>query len=311
MKINKEYIKNNNLNLKNTIISVGTFDGLHKAHSEIIQKVTNIAKKQDAKSIIFTFEEPPKNFFSKDKTKILNLNNEKITLLEKKGIDFIFVQKFDVSFANKTAEEFIYYCLIQNLGLKTLVIGDDHKFGKGRSGDYENLKRISKELNFEVVKIDSVYINDKRVSSTNIRNYIQEGRVEEANQMLDYEYFTKGKVVSGKQIGREIGFPTANLEVNCQKLLPKLGVYAVLAEINGRKYPAMCNIGFRPSINISHEITIEVHIINFNDYIYEQEITLHFSKKIRDEQKFDGVESLVNQLKIDKLFTIEHFKITE
>lgn len=292
---------------KNSVISIGSFDGLHIAHNQIIEKVIEISNNKNYNSIIFTFEEPPKNYFAKQKTKILNLKKEKISLIESKGIDYVYLQKFDLEFANQTAEDFISNILIKKLNLKTIIIGDDHRLGKDRSGDFENLSKLGQKLDFEIIQIPSVYVDGIRVSSTNIRKSLEKGDIETANKLLGYEYFLRGKVISGKQIGRKIGFPTANLLVNDEKLLPNIGVYAVKAEVLGKMYPAMCNIGYRPSINESNELTIEVHIINFSDYIYNQEIKLEFYAKIRNEMKFDGVDSLIEQLKLDKIYTSNYF----
>lgn len=290
-----------------SVVSVGAFDGVHLAHNSLIKTVKEISTNNKFKSIVFTFEELPKNFFSKKKSKVITTNNEKIKILKAKEIDTVIFRKFDNNFANYSAEEFIKEVLINKLNMHTLVIGDDHKLGKNQQGDFEYLKKLSVKYNFNVVQIASYFVDDKRVSSTSIRNALNVGDIELANLQLGYNYFLSGKIVKGKQIGRKIGFPTANIKVSEDKLLPKDGVYSVITVIDGKKYFGMCNIGYRPSINFSKEKTIEVHIVNFDKNIYNQEITLHFSTKIRDEIKFNNVPELIRQLKKDKIFTINYF----
>lgn len=297
------------LKKSNSVISVGAFDGLHLAHNKIVKKILELASNNDYNSLIFTFKEPPKNLFLSNKVKLITQNDEKKYLLEKYGIEFIFFQKFDRNFANLEAYDFIKNILIKKLKLKTLVIGDDHKIGKDKMCDYEKLKKLGDELNFNVIQIKSVFKEKVRVSSTNIRSALKNGNIKLANSLLGYNFFITGEVISGYKIGRKIGFPTANISIAKTKILPQVGVYTVKIEIKGKFYPAMCNIGYRPSIEKSDKITVEVHIINFNDYIYGQKIRLHFIDKIRNEIKFNSIENLREQLKKDKLLTIKHFSV--
>ncbi len=296
-----------NIYFSKTVVSVGTFDGVHLAHNKLIRKMLSISKLYNYDTIIFTFDEPPKNFYAPKKLNILTLPDEKVSFLENNGIKYVFVQKFNAKFAGQSPEDFISNYLIKKLSMKHLIIGDDHKFGKDRSSNQSDMLELSQKYNFEIHQIPSIFVEKTRVSSTNIRNYLNNGEIQKANQLLGYQYNIEGTIVKGNQIGRKMGFPTANLKVDARKLIPQKGVYATIAEIDGKKYNSICNIGFRPSINFSEEITIEVHIIDFNSYIYNQNLRLYFSKKIRDEQKFSGIEALKNQIDKDKKHAIKHF----
>lgn len=291
---------------KKTVISVGTFDGLHLAHNQILKMLSENAIQKQTQNILFTFIESPKNFFSNKKSKVITTNNEKIEILDSKKIDNVFFQNFDKKFANLSAEDFIKEILIKKLNLGTLIIGDDHTFGKNQQANNNNITQFCEKYDFEIIKIDSFFANKTRVSSTNIRNALSAGDIQLANSMLGYQYFVTGKVIAGNKIGRKIGFPTANLQVHSDKLIPKAGVYTVWAEVNNKRFQAMCNIGNRPSINMSEEKVIEVHIINFNKDIYNQEIKLFFSEKIRNEAMFKNIAELIKQLEKDKIYTINH-----
>ena len=290
-----------------TIISVGAFDGLHLAHNQILKSLLKNSKQKKTQNILFTFKEPPKNLFSKKKKKIITTIDEKTQILNSKKIDNVFFQDFNNEFANLSAELFIKNILIEKLNLGTLIVGDDHKFGKNQQGNNNNITQLCKKYDFEIIKINTFFVNNIRVSSTNIRNALAEGDIKIANSLLGYEYSMTGKVISGNKIGRRIGFPTANLQIETEKLIPKEGVYVVLAEINNKKIPAMCNIGNRPTMNLSKEKVIEIHIINFKKDIYNQEIKIHFLDKIRQEHTFNNSEELINQLKKDKIYTTNYF----
>ncbi len=297
---------------KENIMTIGNFDGLHLAHQKILKTIKQRAglKKNSIKSLL-TFENHPKTFFSNKNFKLLTSLDEKIGLLKKFDIDFIFIEKFDEKIANLSAADFIKKILIDKLNLSTLVIGDDHTLGKNKEGNYEFLKNISKKFNFEIIRIDPIFFERKRVSSTNIRKLIKSGNISQANKMLGYKYFVNSKVIEGKKIGRKIGFPTANIETPENKLLPPVGVYAVKTIINEKSYLGMCNIGYRPTINKSEKITLEVNIFDFNHDVYNKNIKLLFLDKIRDELNFASINDLIRQLHIDKQNVLNNYYNTK
>lgn len=281
---------------------------MHLAHKKIIDFMSVLKYQNNLDPIIYTFKNHPSTVFSKNPVKLLSTNNERKIIFEKSKINNIIFQNFDKEFASLSAEEFIKDYLIKKLNMKFLVVGDDHKFGKGRQGDFESLTKLSEKYNFGIHKIDSVFLENTRISSTNIRHAIEQGNVEIANKMLGYDYFFISKVIGGDKIGRKIGFPTANLEYNPIKLLPQNGVYAVNVKIDDKLYNGMCNVGYRPTLNRSETVTVEVNIFDFNRNIYNQEIKISFVKKIRDELFFQSKSELVNQINIDKQNILEIFQ---
>lgn len=293
---------------KQNIMTIGNFDGLHLAHQKILKTIKKTAdfKKNSIKSLL-TFENHPKSFFTNKNFKLLTSLDEKMGLLKKFDIDFVFIERFDEKIANLSAADFIKKILIDKLNLSTLIIGDDHTLGKNKEGNYEFLKNISKKFNFEIIRIDPIFFERKRVSSTNIRKLIKSGNILQANKMLGYKYFVNSKVIEGKKIGRKIGFPTANIETPENKLLPPVGVYAVKTIINEKSYLGMCNIGYRPTINKSEKITLEVNIFDFNDDVYNKNIKLLFLDKIRDELNFASINDLIRQLNIDKQNVLNNY----
>jgi riboflavin kinase/FMN adenylyltransferase len=284
----------------NTVVTVGSFDGIHLAHKRIIEKINKLALLNNFKSLIFTFLNHPRSVFSGEDIPFITTLEQKKEILEKLHIDYLFLQYFDKKFAENSAEDFIKNILIAKLKMKILVIGDDHRLGKGREGSYEHLKFLSEKYDFKLYQIDSVVYNGIRVSSTNIRKAIINGDIVLANSLLGYEYFFDGIVVGGSKIGRDLGFPTANISLKKEKLMPKIGVYAVSCRINGNIYYGMANLGYRPTINQAKDITFEVNIFDFDKDIYHQEIRIFFLKKIRDEMKFASKEDLIRQLHKDK-----------
>jgi len=297
----------NELDIEKSCVSIGTFDGVHLAHKEIILNLINIAKQNNCISIIYTFEQHPRNLLSSDKINLLTTIDEKIDFFKKLGVNVIILQKFDNEFSSLSANDFIKKYLVDKLKLKFLIVGDDHKIGQDRKGDFETLGNLGKNYNFEVIKVNSIIVENQRISSTIVRKYLQKGEIEIANKMLGYNFFLQGEVIEGSKIGRKIGFPTANILVENNKLIPANGVYAVNIEIDNVFFLAMCNIGHRPSINFSDKTTIEVHIINFSDNIYHKNIKLTFLKKIRNEILFSSSKELIEQITNDKKQIINEF----
>ncbi len=291
----------------NSAITVGNYDGLHIAHKKIISRLKEYSERNNLTPVVFTFSNHPKEFFTKKIVKKILTNTEKRKLLENLGVNVVF-QKFDLEFSNLTADQFIR-ALQQKYGLKALFTGDDHRFGKDRKCDYLCMKALSQKLNFEVFNIDAVYVDNERVSSSAIRKHITNGCIDIANKMLGYDFFLTGKVVDGNKLGRQIGFPTANLSIPTDKIIPAKGVYAAYTFIDGKKYPAMVNIGYKPTVSNETNLFIEAHIINFDKNIYDREITISFLQKLRDEQQFSNISELIKQLEMDKKMTIEINKI--
>ena len=295
------------MNIRKKVISVGNFDGLHIAHKNILDFIKRYAKYTDCEALIYTFENHPKEFFTNESVPNILLEDEKKEMLSLYGVN-VFIRKFDKYFANLSAEDFILHELISEHNLAALVIGDDHKFGKGRHCGNECLKDLSKKYNFEYYQLDSVFVDGERVSSTAIRNHIKNGNILSANKMLGYRYFVRGKVIAGTQIGRKIGFPTANIKVDSRKLLPQIGVYSSICIVDGRKYPAMLNIGYKPTVSNDKKVGIEVHIIDFYGDLYEKNIKVKFLQKIRDEKQFNNIEELKNQLIEDKKVSLKIYQ---
>lgn len=285
-----------------TAITIGTFDGVHSGHQVIIDMLKTSARKINGKSVVLTFFPHPRMVLYPDdnELRLLNTIEERIELLEKSGIDHLIIHPFSKEFSRLSSTEFVRDYLVNKLHLSELVIGYDHHFGRNREGSYENLKELAPLYDFNVKEIEAQEIQQINISSTKIRNSLLAGEINAANQFLDYNYFIEGKVVEGDKKGREIGFPTANIEVNeWYKLIPAKGVYAVKVSMDGNVFDGMLNIGNRPTLNGKEE-TIEVNIFNFHDNIYTKTIKIEFYERIRDEQKFEHFSDLKTQLKIDK-----------
>lgn len=295
-----------NFNIKsNAIVTIGTFDGVHIGHKKIIEKLVSQAKKRNCESIILTFFPHPRMVLQQhDDIKLLNTINEKSELLEKTGVDNLIIHPFDKEFSELSAEEFVKTILIDKLKIQKIIIGYDHRFGNNRSANIDDLIVFGEKYNFEVEQITVEEINQIAISSTKIRNFLLSGQIVEANSYLGYNYFISGIVIKGKQLGRTIGFPTANIHIEEDyKLLPKKGVYIVKSVINNKTIFGMMNIGNRPTVD-GKTTTIEVHFLNFDSTIYNENIVVEILDFIRDENKFDSLDSLKNQIEKDKQTTL-------
>ena len=284
-------------------LSIGIFDGVHKGHQSIIKKLNSIAQEKNLESAILTFWPHPRTIFNpNDDLKFLNTIEEKIYLLDKKGVQNLFLKEFDEEFRNLTGEEFVKQILVEKLNVKHLIIGHDHTFGKNRSGDFSLLQKMSSEYDFEVEQVEAVDFQDKHISSTQIRNALLEGNVKEANEMLGYVYSVSGEVVHGKRIGRTIGYPTANIAADPAKLLPKKGAYIVDVFVKNKHYKGMLSIGTNPTVN-GNSLSTEVYILDFNGDIYDEIISVNFRDFLHDEIKFESLEKLIERLDVDKKLT--------
>ena len=298
-----------NIKVDKSVICVGTFDGLHQGHKVIINKTIEHAKELNAKSIVFTFWPHPQEIITPERpVYYLNTFQEKIDLFSKSGIDYLILYPFDKSFANKTSREFIHGFLVKQLNMKFFIIGYDHQFGKKREGNYRKMQNCAQELNFGIERIEQQAVSDEFISSTKIRNLLKEGLLELANQLLGYTYFTSGEVIKGQQIGSKIGFPTANIQIAPNKIIPKIGVYIVNVLVNNKTYQGIANIGFNPTVENNKLLSLEVHLMNFDEDIYTQNIRVFFHKRIRDEIKFDSIDKLKHQIEKDKQNALSYFK---
>lgn len=289
--------------IKNAVVTIGTFDGVHCGHNVVIEQLKKAAKKINGETVVLTFFPHPRMVVFPDDNdlRLLNTITERTELLEKAGIDHLIIHRFTKEFSRISAVDFVRTILADGLNAKKVIIGYDHHFGRNREGNFEDLKMFGELYGFSVEEIPAQDIQQINISSTKIRSSLIEGEINAANQFLGHPYFLKGKVVEGEKIGRAMGFPTANIEVDAwYKLIPKNGVYAVKVEVRGSFYNGMLNIGNRPTVNGKAQ-TIEVHIFNFNTEIYSETIVIHFIARIRNEITFDDLTQLKNQLTLDKI----------
>ena len=285
----------------NAVITIGTFDGVHLGHLTILQQVVAHAKELGGESIVLTFEPHPRKLLFPDQPiKIITPLEEKIKLITQAGIDHVFVVPFTHSFAALSAEAYIKDFLVKHLQPKGIVIGYDHQFGHDRAGNIKLLQAYESELGFKVYEIPAKQIEDAAVSSTKIRNALTAGHVNDANKMLGRRYRLTGSVVSGAQLGRTLGFPTANIKpADAEQIIPGNGVYAIQAIIAGDAYNGMMNIGIRPTVSNELSLHIEAHVFDFNRDIYNQSIEIVFTERLRDEQRFPSLDALKAQLNTD------------
>jgi riboflavin kinase/FMN adenylyltransferase len=291
---------------RKAIVTTGAFDGVHTGHQKIIRRMQEIAKAVNGETIIVTFHPHPRKVISSIPGEIKQLTSleERIELLKETGIDHLVVVNFDYQFSNLSATQYIKDFLFDHFKPHTIIVGYDHRFGNGRNGNFDLLKERGQTLNFKVEQINEQLVNDEIVSSTHIRNYLTEKNIIKANELLGHPYTFEGFVVRGNQLGRTIGFPTANLHINNEeKLIPNDGVYAVKVKGNcfdDKIYGGMMNIGVRPTVD-GHKKVIEVNIFDFDKDIYEQNLTVLVFDYIRGEVKFNGLEALKEQLNKDRI----------
>jgi riboflavin kinase/FMN adenylyltransferase len=287
---------------RNAVITIGTFDGVHLGHKQIINNLKKVAASAEGESIIITFHPHPRKVVSSVITgvRLINTLSERIELLEKTGIDHLVIVPFTDYFANQAAEEYIEDFLVDKFKPHTIIIGYDHRFGKERIGNYKMMEEKAVVFNYQLKEIPEHILNSIKVSSTNIRNAILHSNIAEANNFLGYDFFFEGEVFHGDKIGRTIGYPTANLKsTDEEKIALGDGIYAVYAQVEGKTYKGMMSIGFRPTVNGKVRVT-EVNIFDFSKEIYGQAIRVTVKKYLRSEVKFDGLEALKIQLHKDK-----------
>ncbi|BFM42759.1 bifunctional riboflavin kinase/FAD synthetase [Flavobacterium sp. CFS9] len=286
---------------KKTILTLGTFDGVHIGHKKILERITQNTENGKYESLVLTFFPHPRMVLQeKSEIKLLNTITEKSKLLEATGIENLVIHPFNESFSRLTAEEFVHSILVDQFHIQKIIIGHDHRFGRNRTANIDDLIAFGHEYGFEVEQISAQEIQDVSVSSTKIRKALNEGNMSLANDYLGYHYFLSGEVVKGKQLGRTIGFPTANIEINDEyKLIPKAGVYVVKALIDQKEVSGMMNIGFNPTVD-GQKQTIEVNLFDFDADIYGKTIEVLLLQYLREEQKFGSVDLLKEQLHQDR-----------
>ncbi|MDY2586030.1 bifunctional riboflavin kinase/FAD synthetase [Winogradskyella aquimaris] len=291
------------------ILTIGTFDGVHLGHQKILKYMVELAMQQELIPAVLTLFPHPRMVLQKDDDiKLLNTIDERIQLLKNYGIKDVIVKEFTQDFANLSSKDYVKQILVDELNAKQVVIGYDHHFGKNRSGNIEDLKNFAKEFNFKVEEISAQEIKDVTISSTKIRNALNQGNIEVANSYLGYNYFFSGKVVKGKGIGKTLSFPTANIQIEeTYKLVPCDGVYAVKSIFNSLPIYGMMNIGTNPTVG-GRSRSIEVHFFDFNENLYDQTLSIEFLNFIRKEQKFENLDALKTQLQKDKNSTLTYIK---
>tara|TARA_R110002073_G_C9431775_1_gene576783 strand:- start:478 stop:1410 length:933 start_codon:yes stop_codon:yes gene_type:complete len=294
---------------EDTVVTIGTFDGVHIGHQKIIEQVVKTAKNLNKKSVLLTFFPHPRMVLQQNVSiELINTIDERADLLSKTGLDYLIIHPFSIEFSRISALDFVRKILVNQLHTSKLIIGYDHHFGKNREGNLEQLTEYSYLYNFEVQEIPAQDINDVAVSSTKIRKALSEKNIKTANKYLGYNFMLSGTVVNGKQLGGKIGFPTANLSIKEDyKLIPKTGVYLIRSKINSILVFGMMNIGFRPTLDGNHQ-TIEVHFFDFNKNLYNQYLKIEILYFLRDEEKFDSVEKLILQLKEDQKIALNYIQ---
>lgn len=299
--------------VKKPVLTVGTFDGVHYGHQKIIERLKDAARQLGGETVLLTFFPHPRMILHPEDTslKLINTIEEKAALLEKAGIDHLMVIPFTRDFSNLSSSEFIEEILVNTIGVKKLIIGYDHQFGKNREGDLRDLKENGPKYGFEVEEIPEQDVNDVAVSSSKIRQALQSGDIATANQYLGYPFFIRGKVVKGDQLGKKLGYPTANLYLEeTYKLVPADGIYAVHVWYNGREHEGLLYIGHRPTLNgMTHNV--EAHIFDFDRELYHEQLQVDLLHFIRDDMKFESLEALIAQMDRDKEDALRFFRRTD
>ena len=297
------------INARPSVVTIGTFDGVHIGHKTILKRLTEDAATEDLDSVLLTFFPHPRMVLQKDvNLKLINTIDERKELMEKAGLDQLIIHPFTKEFSRLTALEFVRDILVNKLNLKKIIIGYDHHFGRNRNATIEDLKEFGKTYDFEVVEINAQQLNEVAISSTKIRIAIETGDIETANNFLGYSFMLSGTIVKGKGIGKTLDFPTANLQIEEDyKLIPKNGVYIVRSKIFGRTIFGLTNIGTNPTLGGKIK-TIETCFLDFNADLYNKSIRLEFLSRIRDEKKFNSVENLKEAIRNDEEFARTYLK---
>ncbi|MEI6866403.1 bifunctional riboflavin kinase/FAD synthetase [Flavicella sp.] len=294
---------------KKSIVTIGTFDGVHIGHQKIIEELVATAKKENCNSVLLTFFPHPRMVLQKENSiKLINTIDERIEMLQNTGLDYLIIHPFDTEFSRLSAFDFVRNILVNHLNTFQLVVGYDHRFGRNREGDFEQLQEYGYIYNFSVQEIPAQDINEISVSSTKIRKALAEGEIRKVTKYLGHAFSVSGTVVKGERLGNTIGYPTANLEIKeSYKLIPKKGAYLVRAKINDIYVDGMMNIGVRPTVDGVNQ-TIETHFFDFNEDLYKNKIQIELIEFLREEQKFESVDALKKQLTEDKIKSLKLLK---
>ncbi|MEG0238405.1 MAG: bifunctional riboflavin kinase/FAD synthetase [Clostridium sp.] len=292
--------------IQNSVITIGNFDGLHNGHQVLVKKAVEYAKLNNMKSVVFTFENHPANYFKRSSVKKIISNKEKTKRINNLDVDIMISIPFDEYMTKISAEDFVRDILVDRLGAKRIIVGYDFTFARNKEGNSKILESLSEKYGFEVEVVKPVKISNIRVSSTYIRSLVEGGFVSKVKKYLGYNYQVEGKVIYSKQLGRTIGFPTANIEIKEYVLTPRRGIYATKVYIGKEIYFGATNVGYNPTVN-GDKLSIETYILEFNQDIYGKIIKLEFLERIRDEKKFNSLEELKQQLKKDTKFVYEKY----
>lgn len=294
-----------------TVVTIGTFDGVHLGHRKIIQRLVDSAKKENLQTALLTFYPHPRMVLQQSADlKLINTIDERKFILEETGLEHLIVHPFTIEFSRLTAREYVEEILVKGLNAKKIVIGYDHHFGRNRTANLDDLKAFGKEFGFEVDEISKQDIEDVAVSSTKIRRALEEGDLEKANEYLTRPFFLSGDIIKGKGLGRNMGYPTANLKIEeSYKLIPKEGVYVVASVIDGDKRFGMMNIGTNPTVG-GQERSIETYFFDLDMDLYGKHLHIQLLKRIRSEVKFDGLKALIRAMKADEVFAKNYIKLT-
>jgi riboflavin kinase/FMN adenylyltransferase len=295
---------------QNTVVTLGTFDGLHLGHQQIIRSVLDKTRKYGGRNVLITFDPHPRKVVSRgNHIKLLSTLDEKIEILSKMGIENLFIINFTKEFSQLSPQQFVTRYLVEGIGLKEVVIGYDHHFGRGRGGNFDILNSLGEKFNFLITPIEEYKVGGETVSRTKIRNALIEGNVFKANKMLGRHYSFLGRVVKGDGRGKELGYPTANVKVeNEDKLIPAIGIYAAECLVSGKWYNSLLNIGSKPTFSSDGKVVPEIYIIDFNKDIYNVKLQIKIIERIRGEEKFNSAQELIKQLDKDKQAGLRIFK---
>ena len=289
------------------VLSQGTFDGVHKGHQKVLQSLVDNARSQNLPSVLLTFHPHPRSVVNThtDKIQLINSIEEKAERILKIGVDYVLVLEFTTEISQLSPEQFVTEILVNKLHVKNILVGYDHRFGKNRAGGFQELLALSSKYQFQVEEITAKEIDEIAISSTQIRRHLKEGNISKANDLLGYEYPLSGMVVHGNKNGRKLGFPTANILIGEKdKLIPKIGAYIGFTIVNGKRYPSMINIGYRPTLDGTN-LSIESHLVGVEIDLYDQNVQIQLTDFLREEIKFNSLEQLKEQLAEDKLKVLD------
>lgn len=293
-----------------TVVTIGTFDGVHLGHRKIIKRLNQVADERDLDSSLLTFFPHPRMVLQqKQDLKLINTIDERIDLLSKTGLNHLIIEPFTIDFSRLKAEEYVEKYLVNYLNAAVVIVGYDHRFGRNRTANIDDLRKFATTYNFEVEEISKQDIDDVAISSTKIREAITNGHIDLANNYLTRPFLLSGKVIKGKQLGNKLGYPTANLDLKEDyKIIPKAGSYIVSSTIAQHTYYGMMNIGLNPTVNQSDKKSIETHFFDFDENLYGKNLQIKLLKRIRDEKKFESVEMLKDAMKLDEIFSRQYIK---